>query len=177
MLAMKEVALPVSLAEHEARIHRVKVPFHFPACSLEGHRDSQYTLPCCPFTPSLQQHFSMKGTETSHLFNEEPRMAGTPQQRWLLQSVFKYGLQGRTERPSHQVCHPFCDRVISSNGVLMNTENQLSADCSWSSSQLIPALHSQVRPIFLSLLCSCWLLQKVPVLVPWDVLGHQHLCA
>lgn len=42
---------PVSLAEHEARIHRVKVPFHFPACSLEEQRDSQHTL---PYNPSPQ---------------------------------------------------------------------------------------------------------------------------
>lgn len=116
---------PVSLAEHKARIHGVKVPFHFPACSLEEQRDTQHTCPK-PTTSARWQHCPTKGTGTSHLFNEQPRVAGTPQQRWLLQSMFKYGLQGWTECASHQVCHSLCDRVISSDGVLRNRESQLS---------------------------------------------------
>lgn len=119
---------PVSLAEHEARVHGVEVPFHFPACSLEEQRDTQHTCPTtCHLSPLA--HCPMKGT--SHLFNEQPRVAGPPKQRWLLQSMFKYGLQGWTECPSHQVCHPLCDRVISSNGILRKRKNQLSGGRAW----------------------------------------------
>lgn len=53
-LGVTKAALPVSLAEHKARIHRVKVPFHLPACSLVGQRDSQHTLPYSPLTPALR---------------------------------------------------------------------------------------------------------------------------
>lgn len=79
-----------------------------------------------PLTSALWQYCPMKGTGTSHLFNKQPRVAGSPQQRWLLQSMFKYGLQGWTECPSHQVRHPLGDRVISSDGVLRNRKSQLS---------------------------------------------------
>lgn len=82
-------------------------------------------------TSALWQHWPITGTGTSHLFNEQPRVAGPPQQRWLLQSMFKYGLQGWTESPSHQVCHPLCDRVISSDGILRNRKSQLSGGRAW----------------------------------------------
>lgn len=120
---MNNVVSPVSLAEHKARIHRVEVPLHFPACSLVGQRDSQHSVPYSPLTPCGP----VKGVKSSHLFNEQPGMAGPPQQRWLLQSMFEYGLQGWTQCPSYQVCHSFCDRVISSDRVLRNTKSQLSA--------------------------------------------------
>lgn len=98
---VSKVALPVSLAEHKARIHGVKVPFHFPARSLVGQRGSQYTLPYSPLSPALWQRCPTKGTKTSHLLDKQPGMAGPPQQRWLLQSMFKYGLQSWTQRSSH----------------------------------------------------------------------------
>lgn len=54
----------------------------------------------------------------THLLNKQPGVAGAPEQRWLLQSVFKQSLEGWAEGPSHKVCDALRYSVIPRDGVL-----------------------------------------------------------
>lgn len=56
----------------------------------------------------------------AHLLNEQPGVAGATKQGRLLQSMFKQGLEGWAEGPSHQVCDPLSHRVVPCDGILQD---------------------------------------------------------
>ena len=73
--------------------------------------EPQSTAERVTFPPAPQ------GPDT-HLLDKQPGVAGAPEQRRLLQSVFKQGLEGRAEGPSHEVCDPLRHSVVPRDGVL-----------------------------------------------------------
>lgn len=54
----------------------------------------------------------------TYFLDKQPGVAGAPKQRWLLQSMFKQGLEGWAEGPSHEVRDRLRHGVIPRDGVL-----------------------------------------------------------
>lgn len=74
--------------------------------------------------PARPQPLPLQGAVATHLLNEEPRVACTPKQGRLLQSMLKQGLEGRAQGPSHEVRDPLCHRVIPRDGVLWGNRSE-----------------------------------------------------
>ena len=109
--------LPVRLTQHQSGVDRVKVPLHLSTGCLRRKQTKEQSGKA----PS-DRHWTQPSV--SYLLYEEPGVAGSSQYGGFLQTVLEDGLQGRTQRPSDQVCHRLSHRVITRQRVL-GTADQL----------------------------------------------------
>lgn len=96
-----------------------------PRFQMEQGSVYQMQQPWCPLarhgaSPQPQEKAEVSTRASGHyLLDKQPGVASPSKQGRLLQSMFKQGLEGRAQGPSHEVCYSFCHRVVPRNGVLM----------------------------------------------------------